>query len=144
LSAVRVVIVDDSPAWRRTVSSALQQHPDLDLIVVGESSDGIEALQKCDELQPDLILVDIGLPKLNGLDAARIIRKVAPGAKLLFLSSYRDPHLLHEALRIGGLGFVVKTDAASELLPAVSAVMRGEQFISSVLSDFDPTKPPLS
>jgi DNA-binding NarL/FixJ family response regulator len=136
---VRVLIVDDSPAWRRTVSSVLQEH--LDVIIVCESSDGVDAVQKSEELQPDLILLDIGLPHLNGLEAARQIRKVAPTSKLLFLTSYVDLDLLREALVIGALGYVAKSDAAFELVPAVNTVMRGEWFVSSRLSAIDPNNP---
>jgi DNA-binding NarL/FixJ family response regulator len=137
LASVRVLIVDGSQEWRRAVASTLQQNPNL--VVIGESSDGIEAIQKSGELQPDLILLDVRLPNLSGLDAARRIRKVAPVSKILFLSSYADPEFLLEAVRIGALGFVVKSAAANELLSAVSAVMRGERFISGRFSAIDLT-----
>jgi DNA-binding NarL/FixJ family response regulator len=132
------LIVDDSQAWRRAVCLFLQQQ--LNLVVICESADGLEAVQKSKELQPDLVLLDISLPNLNGLEAARQIRKVASGSRILFLSSYDYPELLCEALRIGALGFVVKSDVASDLLPAVTAVMRDEQFFSSRLSHRGSTK----
>ena len=129
MAVVRIFIVDDSQAWRRSVCSILRQH--LDLEIVCESSDGLEAVRKSEELQPDLILLDIGLPTLNGLEAARQIRKVSPSSRILFLTSYDSPELLQEALRIGALGFVVKSNAAFDLLPAVKAVMQNEQFFES-------------
>jgi DNA-binding NarL/FixJ family response regulator len=138
LASIRVLIVDDSQAWRRAVCLFLQQQ--LNLVVICESADGLEAVQKSKELQPDLVLLDISLPNLNGLEAARQIRKVASGSRILFLSSYDYPELLCEALRIGALGFVVKSDVASDLLPAVTAVMRDEQFFSSRLSHRGSTK----
>jgi two-component system, NarL family, nitrate/nitrite response regulator NarL len=139
LASIRVLIVDDSQPWRRAVCLFLQQQ--LNLVVVCESADGLEAVQKSEEFQPDLVLLDISLPTLNGLEAARQIRKVAPGSKILFLSSYDYPELLREALRIGALGFVVKWDVASDLVPAVTAVMQDEQFFSNRLSPRDSTKP---
>ena len=107
--------------------SILRQNKDLE--VIGESSDGLEAIQKSEELQPDLVLLDIGLANLNGLEAARQIRTVSPGSKILFLTLEDSPDLVQEALRIGALGYVIKSDAASNLLPAVRAVMRNERFV---------------
>jgi DNA-binding NarL/FixJ family response regulator len=126
LAAVRILIVDDSQAWRRSVCLLLQEY--LNVVILCESLDGLDAVRKSEELQPDLILLDIGLPNLNGLEAARQIRKVSPGSRILFLTSYDGPEFLREALSIGALGFVVKSHAASDLLPAVRAVMQGQQF----------------
>lgn len=138
----RILIVDDSRAWRRAVCSILQEH--LDLVVIGECSDGLDAVQKSEELQPDLVLLDIGLPNLNGLEAARQIRQVAPASRILFLSSYHWPEMLHEAISIGALGFVVKLKASRELVPAIRTVLCDERFIGTGFSPFDPTKPPHS
>jgi DNA-binding NarL/FixJ family response regulator len=88
----------------------------------------MEAIRKSAELQPDLILLDINLPSLNGLEAARRIRSLAPRSRILFLSSYDWPELSHEARDIGALGFVVKSEAARDLVPAVRNVLRDEQF----------------
>ena len=127
LATVRILIVDDFEPWRRAVCSILQQ--DKDLKVICQGSDGLEAVQKSTELQPDLILLDIGLPNLNGMEAARQIRKVSPASRIIFLTSYDDPELVQEALRIGALGFVIKSDAASDLLRAVRAVLRNQRFV---------------
>jgi DNA-binding NarL/FixJ family response regulator len=127
LATVRILIVDDFEPWRRAVCSILQQ--DKDLKVICQGSDGLEAVQKSTELQPDLILLDIGLPNLNGMEAARQIRKASPGSRIIFLTSYDDPELVQEALRIGALGFVIKSDAASDLLRAVRAVLRNQRFV---------------
>ena len=113
----RILIVDDARAWRRAVRSLLQKQ--LDLVIIGECSDGLEAVQKSEELQPDLVLLDIGLPKLNGVEAARQIRKIAPVSRILFLTSYHGPEILHEAMSTGALGLVVKLKASRELLPAI-------------------------
>ena len=127
MATIRIFIVDDCEPWRRAVCSILQQYKDLEVIC--EGSDGLEAVQKSAELQPDLVLLDLGLPNLNGMEAARQIRKVSPGSKILFLTSDDSPDLVQEALRIGALGYVIKSDAASDLLPAVSAVMRNQRCV---------------
>jgi|SRR5271156_1674985 len=127
MAAVRIFIVDDYEPWRRAVCSILEQCKDLEVIC--EGSDGLEAVQKSAALQPDLVLLDIGLPNLNGLEAARQIRKVSPGSKILFLTMYDSPELLQEALRSGAMGCVLKSDASRKLLPAVWAVMRNQRFV---------------
>jgi DNA-binding NarL/FixJ family response regulator len=132
--------VDDSRAWRQTVRLFLQMH--LDLVIIGECSDGLEAVQKSEELQPDLVLLDIGLPNLNGVEAARQIRKIAPASRILFLTSYRWPEIVHAAASVGALGFVLKLNASRELLPAIRTVLRDQQFIGTGFSPFDPNKPP--
>jgi DNA-binding NarL/FixJ family response regulator len=138
----RLLIVDDSREWRRAVCSILQEH--LDLIIIGECSDGLEAVRKSEELQPDLVLLDIGLPYLNGLEAARQIRQVAPASRILFLSSNYCPQILQEALSIGALGFVVKMKVSNELLPAIRIVLRDQRYIGTGISPFDSTEPPHS
>jgi CheY-like chemotaxis protein len=102
--------------------------------VICEASDGSEAVQKAEELRPNLILLDIGLPKLNGLEAARQIRKLAPESKILFLTQESSADVVQEALSLGALGYVVKAHAGTELLAAVQAVLQGKQFVSSGLS----------
>jgi DNA-binding NarL/FixJ family response regulator len=105
----------------------LGKRPELQ--IVGEVTDGLEAVQKVEELQPDLIILDIGLPSLNGIEAARRIRKVSPGSKILFLSQESSVDVVQEALRTGALGYVVKSDAGSELRDGANTVLRGEQFV---------------
>jgi DNA-binding NarL/FixJ family response regulator len=104
--------------------------------VIAEASDGSEAVQKAEELKPDLILLDIGLPKLNGIEAARRIRQRSPSSKIIFLSQNSDLDVVRAALGTGALGYVRKTDARRELLPAMDAVLRGKQFVSSSLKDY--------
>jgi DNA-binding NarL/FixJ family response regulator len=142
IESSRILLVDDTRAWRDAVRSILQKH--LDLVIIGECSDGIEGVQKSEELQPDLVLLDIGLPGLNGLEAARQIRKVAPASRILFLSSYHWPEIVQEAMSIGALGLVVKLNASRELLPAIRTVLRDQPFIGTGFSPFDPNKPPHS
>jgi DNA-binding NarL/FixJ family response regulator len=126
LGSIRILIVDDFEPWRRSVCSILAEDENLE--VVDESSNGLEAVQKSKELQPDLVLMDIQLPQINGLDAARQIRKISPSTKILFLSSYHSPDMMQEALRVGA-GFVVKADAARDLLPILRAIVRNEPFL---------------
>ena len=109
----------------------------LSVYVCWEASDGLEAVQKAEELQPDLILLDIGLPKLNGIEVARRIRKVSLRSKILFVSQESSAEAVQEALGTGARGYVVKTDAGSELLEAVNAVLRGERFVGRRFSGHD-------
>lgn len=125
----RTLIVDDHEAWRRHVCSVLETEPGL--LVVGEASDGPEAVRKAEELKPDLILLDIGLPGLNGIEAERRICHVAPGAKILFLSQNNDAEIVQAVLSHGAQGYVLKVDAGAELLPAIKAILRGDKFVSS-------------
>jgi DNA-binding NarL/FixJ family response regulator len=129
LSLVRILLVDDFKDWVRQVRLLLQFRTEFQLIA--EASDGSEAVQKAEELKPDLILLDIGLPKLNGIEAARQIRQRSPSSKIIFLSQNSDFEIVRAALDTGALGYVRKIDAGRELLPAVDAILRGEQFISN-------------
>jgi DNA-binding NarL/FixJ family response regulator len=138
LGPVKVLIVDDFEQWRRAVCTILAD--DADLEIVGESLDGLDAVQKCLDLQPDLVLLDIQLPKMNGLDAARQICEVSPRTKILFLSSYHCVEIMRDALKIGA-AFVVKADAASDLLPIVRAVVRDEPFLRFRFLNDDPPNP---
>jgi DNA-binding NarL/FixJ family response regulator len=104
--------------------------------VIAEAADGPEAIQKAEELKPDLIVLDIGLPKLNGIEAARRIRRVSPSTKIVFLSQNNDPDVVRVALSTGALGYVQKTDVRSDLLPAIEAVLQGRQFVSSSIKGY--------
>jgi len=131
-SSSRVLVVEDSEPFRRFICSMLGKRPELQII--GEVSDGLKAVHKAQELQPDLILLDIGLPTLNGIDAARRIRKVAPHSKILFVSQESSTDVAQEALDLGALGYVVKACAGRELLVAVEALRQGRQFVSAGLA----------
>jgi DNA-binding NarL/FixJ family response regulator len=131
LSSIRILITDDSADWRRQVRLVLQARPEWQIIA--EASDGLEAVQKAQDLKPEIILLDIGLPKLNGIEAARQIRQLSPSSKIVFLSQNNDRDFVRAALSTGALGYVCKADAEGELLPAVDAVLRGKQFVSSIL-----------
>ena len=124
-------MVDDYEPWRRYVSTALQKIPKLE--IVGEAIDGLEGAQKAQELQPDLVLLDIGLPQLNGIEAGRRIRELSPKSKILFISENRCWEITEKALGIGASGYLVKSAAAGELLPAVEAVLNDQRFVSASL-----------
>lgn len=128
-SSVRVLVIDDHEPFRRFVCSTLQKRPELQ--VIGEASDGLEAVQKVEELKPDLILLDIGLPTLNGIDASRRISMVVPDAKILVVSQNNDAEVAREVLNDGASGYVLKIDANRELLRAVEVVLQGGQFVST-------------
>ena len=125
---IRVLVVEDFVPFRQFILSTLVSMRDLQ--VVGEVSDGLEAVQKCVELQPDLILLDISLPSLNGINAARQIRKLVPESKIIFLTQESSADVVQEALSLGARGYVVKIKAASELLTAVEAVLMGKMFVT--------------
>jgi DNA-binding NarL/FixJ family response regulator len=134
-SLIPVLVVEDNEPFRRFVWATLSAKPELKII--SEVSDGLDAVQKALELQPALIVLDIGLPGLNGIEAARRIRKLSPKSTILFLSQESSPEIVQEALCLGALGFVNKAHAARDLLIAVEAVLRNEQFVSSALKAAD-------
>jgi DNA-binding NarL/FixJ family response regulator len=125
-------VVDDHAAFRQLICSNLQNEPGL--LVVGEASDGQAAVQDAKDLLPDLILLDIGLPVLNGIEAARQIREIAPGSKILFLSENRSIDVVREALRSGGEGYLLKSNSANELLPAILSALQGNRYIDSAFA----------
>jgi DNA-binding NarL/FixJ family response regulator len=128
-SVVRILVVDDFEPFRRIVRSMLREHPEFQ--VIAEAADGLAAVQKAEALQPDLILLDIGLPHLNGIEVARRIRKLSPESKILFVSQESSADVVQGALATGACGYVVKADAVNELLAAMHAVLRNEQFVGS-------------
>jgi len=130
---VCILLVDDFEPFRSYVASTLQAIPGAR--IVAEAKDGLEAVQSAEALKPDLIVLDVGLPKLNGIEAARQIRKVSPSSIILFLSENMSPEIARDALGTGALGYVVKSDAAGELLLAVNEVLLGKRFISARLEN---------
>jgi DNA-binding NarL/FixJ family response regulator len=127
----RILVIEDYEPFRQLVCRELRQRPEFQ--VIGQASDGLQAVEQAESLQPDLILLDLGLPKLNGLEAARRIRVLAPGAKLLFVSQESSSDIVRETLRLGGQGYVHKVRAKTDLLPAIDAVLAGKRFVSRSL-----------
>jgi DNA-binding NarL/FixJ family response regulator len=134
---VRILLGEDFEPWCRFVVSLLQEKPEWR--IVGETSDGLEAVQKAKELRPDLILLDIGLPKLNGIEAARQIRQLTPESRIIFVSQESSADVVAEALSFGAQGYVLKIKAGCDLLIAMEAVLEGKQFVSCGLITSKPS-----
>ena len=130
LSTVRILVVDDFEMFRQFVVEVLGKRPELQ--VVGESSDGLEALQKAVELRPDLILLDIGLPSLNGIEVARQMRSLVPESKIIFLTQESSSDVVQEALSLGARGYVAKKMLLTDLFAAVKIVLSGMTFVSNL------------
>jgi DNA-binding NarL/FixJ family response regulator len=130
---LRILVADDCAPWTTYVISKLKENPRFHL--VGLASDGLEAVLKATELQPDLILMDINLPRLSGIEATRKICKLPVPPKILFISQNRDRDVVRAAFSAGGIGYLVKLDAERELFSAVEAVMCGKRFVSDLLPD---------
>jgi DNA-binding NarL/FixJ family response regulator len=125
----RVLVVEDFETFRQFICATLKKRPNLQ--VVCEVADGEEAVQKAKELQPDLILLDIGLPTLNGIEAARRILTLAPESKIIFVTQETSPEIVEAAFAVGAMGYIVKTSANSELLIAVDSVLEGRKFVGN-------------
>jgi DNA-binding NarL/FixJ family response regulator len=127
-SPIRIMVVEDFRSFRQFVCSKLEQRAELQIVC--EVSDGLEAVQKAEDLKPNLILLDIGLPTLNGIEAARRILVLAPESKIIFASRETSPVFVEEAMRLGAWGYVFKSDAEGDLMLAVDAVLSGKRFVS--------------
>ena len=127
MPALRTLVVDDHEDVRKLLQSML--HAQTECVVVGEASDGLQAIEQAKELQPDLILLDLSLPKLNGMEAGRRIQKVSPHSKIVFLSQDDSPEIAQGALRIGAAGYLLKSDA-TELPLAIEAILQGKVYVS--------------
>lgn len=124
---VRILVAEDNELWRDYISSALLKEPSFEII--SEVVDGLQAVQVAEQLQPTIALLDIGLPRLSGLDAARSIKTLSPNTAIVFLSGQQDMELIQTALNLAS-GYVLKSDAASDLIAAIHSVARGEVFVS--------------
>ena len=132
-------MVEDHRDWRNLVRLLFQKRPEWQVIC--EASDGLEAVLKAQKLKPDLVLLDIGLPKLNGIEAARQIRQASQHSKIVFLSVDNSLDVVQEALSTGAQGFVHKGCAQSELLPTIDRVLRERQFVSNTSKPTNLTDP---
>jgi DNA-binding NarL/FixJ family response regulator len=137
-SVVRVLVVEDYLPFREFICKELARWPTFQVIC--EVSDGQQGVQKAKELQPDLVLLDIGLPTLNGISAARQILKFAPNSKIIFVTQESSPTVVQEAIKLGAQGYVVKARVATDLLAALTAVLGGNQFLSPGINRHDPAE----
>ena len=129
---VRVLVVDDFVQWRKVVRTALEG--ELGLHIIEEAADGLEAVEKAQAMQPDLVVLDIGLPMLNGIEVARQIRRVSVKSKVVFLTENRSCDIRERAFQDGASGYVIKSAFARELIPTVKAVLEGGQLLSAKLA----------
>lgn len=125
---INILVVDDIPAVRQYLRKLLSASPGLS--IVAEVEDGATAIQKAETINPDIILMDINMPLVNGLEAARQILRLIPAAKIIFLTEHLSPEMLLEALHTGASGYLIKSDMAQELLPAIRSVHDGNTYIS--------------
>lgn len=133
MSLVRIVVVDDFKQWRDFVRVCFEKRPDVHIL--GFASDGLEAVQKARDLQPDVILMDINLPELNGIQAAEQIRQLVPKTKILFLTGQADAETVRDAFRAGGDGYILKWDASEELIIGMETVLLGKRFTSRSIAE---------
>lgn len=132
MSLVRVLVVDDFDGWRKFVLSVLQRETGFE--IVGETDDGLKAIQLAEKLKPCVVVLDVSLPGLNGVEACRWIGKVTPDTRIVCFSEYCDREIVMGALNAGAAAYVAKSDAASELIGAIQAVARGERYLSRRVS----------
>jgi DNA-binding NarL/FixJ family response regulator len=123
---VRILVVDDHPVVRHGLRTLLRSRPEWEII--DEAEDGLEAVEKADRLQPDVILLDVSMPRMDGLEACRRIRKSVPKSEVLIVTQHDSPQMMREALGAGARGYVVKSEAARDLLAAVDTVSQHRFF----------------
>jgi DNA-binding NarL/FixJ family response regulator len=138
MSPISVLVVEDFVPFRQFICKTLAKWPNLQVIC--EVSDGLEAVQKAEQLKPDLILLDIGLPTLDGIEVARRIRKLVPESKIIFVSQESSADVVQEGFCLEALGYVLKSRAGTDLLAAVEAALESRHFVSGGLSDHHSTE----
>jgi DNA-binding NarL/FixJ family response regulator len=126
---ITIVLADDFGMFRRFLRAKLLENG---FQIVGEAEDGLKAVAKVAEFQPDLVLLDISMPRLNGIQAAAQIRSIAPKSKVLFVSQCTDPDVIQAALWDGAMGYIRKTAINRDLLPSIDAALAGKRFVSDL------------
>ncbi|MCW5299036.1 DNA-binding response regulator [Herbaspirillum lusitanum] len=130
---IRIYIADDHTIVRDGLAVMLQVHSDI--TVVGSGSDGRQAVKEIEQLQPDVVIMDIAMPNLNGIEAALLLRDVAPAVKTIMLSMYATKEHIFRALQAGARGYLLKNSAGSELVNAIRIVQSGQRYLSQKISD---------
>lgn len=133
--AIRILVADDHPVVRRGLKTLLSMQPDWE--IVDEAVDGADAVDKTDKLRPDVVVLDITMPKLSGLEACRLIRRKMPQCEVLIVTQHDSPHMMREAREAGALGYVVKSNASRDLIAAVEALSRHVPFGAGHLKQSD-------
>ena len=131
--AVRVLLVDDFLPWREYVRTLIAERKDLS--IEAEASDGLEAIEKIKEAQPELVLLDMGLPKLNGIEVLKQALVISPSIRIIVLTQENSADFVQEAVRLGAMGYVNKADARTELLRAIDSVLQGRRFATGIVDD---------
>ena len=129
---IRILLADDHTIVRQGLARLLEDQPDLK--VVGEATNGRMAMEKAIELKPDIVILDITMPLMNGIEAAKRIRKDLPQTKILILSMYSHEHYIHELLETGISGYLLKDSSGRDIIKAIQAAMRNETFLSPTIS----------
>ena len=130
----RIILADDHTLVRQGIKKILEENPDLE--VIGEAADGQEAVNLLKKLQPDLVILDIQMPRMNGLEAAKMIRERCPAIKILILTMHKEDEYFRQAREIGVQGFVFKQDVDLVLLSAVKAICSGKAFVKPPTGDW--------
>ena len=133
MASFRILVADDHEVVRHGVRSLLEAHPGWE--VISEAADGRDAVEKASQLHPDVVILDIGMPNLNGLEATRQILRSHPGARVLILTMHESEQVVREVLEAGARGFLLKSDAGRDLVAAVEALQRNKTFFTSKVAE---------